>query len=245
MRVVTAILASGLLAAVMMVVFLVDATPLAIVATGCSALLGQVIHVYAHELGHLAAALSMRFRVTEVAILARPGDGAQIAGATVRLGLFGATSEVRVAVPAGQATRPARLVVYALAGPVTNLALAAATGLAMWALRGHFPAGDGALVGTCLVAATAPGVLIGLASLIPMSTAGQPSDGRIAVDWLLRREATQPSVDHCNGRPTWVVRFGSRRAGGRPCGTARPGGRRRPRSRRRRRAVGDGCPAGR
>jgi Zn-dependent protease len=196
MRVVNAILAVVVVLAVVVLAFGLDPTPATVVVAACCLLAGQLVHVYAHELGHLAAALWLRFPVTEVAILAgRGGDGARIGGATVRLGLFGSRSEVRVAVPAGRQTTPAQWIAYALAGPVTNLALAAATGLALWVLHGHRPADENVLVQGCLLGVTATGVLLGLANLIPgTSRRGQPTDGRLAVDWLLHPDATRKRI---------------------------------------------------
>jgi Zn-dependent protease len=198
MRVVAPILAAVVALAVVVLAFGLDPTPATVFVVACCLLVGQLAHVYAHELGHLAAALWLRFPVTEVAILAGgSGGGARIGGTTVQLGLFGARSEVRVAVPAGRQTTSAQWVAYALAGPATNLALAAATGLALWVLRGHRPADDTVLVQGCLLGVTATGALFGLANLIPdINRRGQPTDGRLAVDWLLRPD---------DARTRWIV----------------------------------------
>jgi Zn-dependent protease len=191
MRVVNAILAGALLMVVMVLTFGLDPSPFAILATGCGVLLSLFVHVYAHEVGHLAAALALKFRVTEVTILAGRGDGAQIGGATVRLGLFGARSEVCVAVPPGRATKP-RWVAYALAGPATNLTLAAATGAALWVPAGPSPADGPTLAQLFLIASTVTGAFIGLANLIPgTSRRGQSTDGRLIVNSLLRSDAAR------------------------------------------------------
>src|SRR3954463_10558473 len=106
MRVLWAILTGVLLLIAMVLVFGLDPAPLAVLAIGGCVVLSQVVHVYAHELGHLATALWFKFSVTEVTVLAGGGDGARIGGATVRLGLFGPRSEVRVVVPKGRVTTP-------------------------------------------------------------------------------------------------------------------------------------------
>nr|WP_203945137.1 M50 family metallopeptidase [Planotetraspora thailandica] len=183
--------------AIMLVVsYPVGPHPSTLFAVLCCLLAGVFIHVYVHELGHLCAALLVRFRVIEVSIRAgRNRSGVRIAGVKVRLGLFGRVDQVRVVTPPDGRAVPARWIAFSFAGPASNLALAAATYLVFHGHAERLLSDDPALAHSYLVAAIAPGAMLGLANLIPFRVRdGQPSDGGWIFAWIFRPGRSRAQV---------------------------------------------------
>lgn len=167
------------------VAVMIDPRPVTVAGAGAVLLAALLGHVYLHELGHLAGALVLRLRLREVSVLAgRRRNGVRVGGARVRLGLFGRVSRVVAVARPGQSLVPARLVLFALAGPAANVA---GTGVTYAVLR-HRPVGTSLPVTVGLVVATLVGVLLVLGDLAPVRTAEHTSDGALVLRLLFRRE---------------------------------------------------------
>lgn len=149
--------------------------------------LGAAVSVVPHELGHAAAAWSMRVPVVGVAIgRVTFGDTAPLAATD---------GHVRVDLArAPQRWLPARMVVFALGGPMTGLAFAGL--LALAAAAPDLPWTVRIAVG----GAVAAGVYVHAFNLVPGRTrTGQRTDGALAIEWAFhsrrQRERLQSSHD--------------------------------------------------
>lgn len=137
----------------------------------------MVLHHVLHELGHLAVAKLTGLRVVRV-----------------RMFVAGRTSHVGVEPDPAGAALPARLIAFALGGPVVNLAGA---GLAYWTAGRPMDA----LARAALLVAAAAGAGMGLLNFVPLTTHdGKASDGRNILRWLLHPGATRATLAEAQRR---------------------------------------------
>lgn len=138
----------------------VDDGPWAFVLPILAVAVAAPVFLVLHEGGHLAAALALRLRVTGVRMRPR--------------------SYVRVGPDLAAPALPVRLVVFYLAGPVVDLALAAALSRAAFVAESD-------LLGRCLLVCALAGVLSGVGNLWPRRPpAGLHTDGSNAFRWAFR-----------------------------------------------------------
>ena len=136
---------------------------------------GPVLHVAAHELGHLLAAWVLRLRVIGVRV------GPLRFGRTDEP-LSGTGGHVRVDVVQARRWLPARMSLLALAGPGANVAVAMAAVTTVIANRS---ASTG--LRTVTVGVTVAGLYLAIANLAPRGpTSDHETDGRVALRWIFR-----------------------------------------------------------